>query len=311
MSLRFTIARKGLLGNSRSLLVYAGSDCRTATYRNQLFSVFLDKVSPSRVRYAVVDALGGSSGIIDANCESHQGTPAVFVFNGSLCILASGTPADGPTPGARPVLATYDPSRNAFQSETFRFGFHGTPSLVEYGSRLYLFFRAGPGQPLRWASTEDLKVWSDPQPVLRDGDDPVIPRQDPVACVYQGLIHLFHDLPDGLAQIRFDGASGWSRSRTFIARAFQTSPAVVVHDGLLTLACVRPAGRDLDTDLHLYRYDGNALGLVDVSFALQAVGPAAAGVLNGTLYIFYPAPDEESSTSSTSSASGQGDEHAR
>ena len=305
MSLRYTIARHGLLDNSYPIILGARDDCRTATYRNRLFCVFVDDTVPNRVRYASRLPIGGWSGAIDVGCESYQGTPAIFTFQDKLYILASGTSPDEGELRVAPMLATYDPSRARFDREPFRLEFHGTPSLLEYDGALYMFYRTGPGAMLMWSCTRDMHSWSTALPVYTDGVDPLVPTLDPVACVYQGLIHLFHDLPDGLAQLRFDGKSGWSRSRPFITRAFRSPPGVVVHDGLLTLACTHPDGRDLDTTLYLYRYDGNALGLVDMSIGVQAIGPAAASVMEGVLYILYRAPARPQDSG------GQGGAHAR
>lgn len=291
MSLRYTIARNGLLNNSYPTQLGARDDCRVVTYRNRLFCVFVDEVVPNRVRFASRVQLGGWSGVLDVGCESYQGTPAVFIFKDTLHILASGASAADADHSVEPVLATYDPARERFDLSPFRLDFHGTPSLVEYNDQLYIFFRAAPGEGLLWSSTLDLQSWSTPQPVMLDGVEPLVPVIDPVACVYQGLIHLFHDLPSGVAQIRFDGKTGWSRSRPFINQAFSSPPGVVVHDGLLTLVCAHPAGRHLDTTLYLYRYDGNTVGQVDLSFGVQAIGHAALSVMHGVLYIVYPAPD--------------------
>lgn len=305
MSLRYTIARHGLLNNSYPIILGARDDCRTATYRNRLFCVFVDDVVPNRARYASRVAIGGWSGAIDVGCESHQGTPAIFTFQDKLYILASGRSTEDDEQNIAPILAIYDPSRDRFDHVPFRYGFHGTPSLIEYDRSLYIFYRTAPGAMLMWSCTQDMQHWSTTQPVFSDGVDPIMPTLDPVACVYQGLIHLFHDLPDGLGHIRFDGKSGWSRSRLFIEKAFRSPPGVVVHDGLLTLACTHPGGRDLDTTLYVYRYDGNALGLADMSIGVQAIGPAAASVMEGLLFILYRAPDRPHDSS------GQGGAHAR
>lgn len=305
MSLRYTIARHGLLNNSYPIILGARDDCRTATYRNRLFCVFIDDVVPYRVRYASRLPVGGWSGAIDVGCESYQGTPAIFTFQDKLYILASGRSAEEGEQDIAPMLATYDPSRDRFDHVPFRHGFYGTPSLIEHGRSLHMFYRTGPGAMLMWSCTQDMQDWSTAQPVFSDGVDPIMPTIDPVACVYQGLIHLFHDLPEGLGRIRFDGTSGWSRSQPFIGKTFRSPPGVVVHDGLLTLACTHPGGRDLDTTLYVYRYDGNALGLVDMSIGVQAIGPAAASVMEGLLFILYRSPDRPQDSGA------QEGEHAR
>ncbi len=288
MQLHCTVARHGLLNNSLALPVRTGGDCRAAVYRNQLFCTFVDEGEPNRVCYASRLARGGWSGSIDVGCEGYQGTPAIFTFKDSLYILAGGD-FSGRELAASPKLARYDDSRQSFTVEDFGINFQGTPALVEYKQALYLFYRARRGGELRWSRSEDLKAWSASEPVLLDGVEPLLSSLDPVACVYQGLNRLFHNQPIGVAQLRFDGDRGWSRSRPLVTKRFDSPPAVVVHDGLLTLACTMPTGRNLDTDLYLYRYDGNALGLADISFNLQAAGPVTAGVLEGELYLIYRA----------------------
>ena len=124
MSLRYTIARHGLLNNSYPIILGARDDCRTATYRNRLYCVFVDDVVPNRVRYASRLPIGGWSGAIDVGCESYQGTPAIFTFQDKLYILASGRPAEEDEQDIPAMLAIQDPSRDRFDHLPVSFSFH-------------------------------------------------------------------------------------------------------------------------------------------------------------------------------------------
>lgn len=257
-------------------------DCQLQVYRDRLFCFYFH--DSTRVFFLTKTFAGHWSTAQDVGIDSWSGTPTAFMFKGQLYVLGSG---ESSGEGIQSKLATFNPSTQAFEQRDFDFFFHGTPALVEYRASLYMFYRLVEGGALFWAHTQNMREWRTDGPVYQDGVTTVTPRQDAVACVYQGLIHLLHGTGQGLSLLKYDGL-GWGRSVPFISRVYESAPGLVVHDGLLTVVGSRPADDRLDANLYLHRYDGNAQGIVEASIGLVALGSPAVAVLDGELQVIYP-----------------------
>ncbi|MCS5516486.1 hypothetical protein NWF32_20495 [Pseudomonas qingdaonensis] len=108
------------------------------------------------------------------------------------------------------------------------------------------------------------------------GDHP----DDPIAIVYQGLIHLFYKDGDGRTLlVKYDGKQAWTEPRVFIEQAYPFMPGVTVHAGLLKLAFTRSIANADGRALYQYAYDGNTLSPATVSSNLAATERVGLGVL--------------------------------
>ncbi|MBK4994149.1 hypothetical protein IAE39_002323 [Pseudomonas sp. S37] len=286
MSLHYSFIDNGLLNHSESLSSSSFGACRAVALNHNLYCTFRSETPPNKIRFTRLTPEGGWSETLSDRVDDLEGDPAIFTFKGKLYLLSSGE-EQGDEYSTAPRLVSIDLDNNVASSSNFTIDFRGTPSLVEYRGALYLFYKGRENGELRWSSTSDLVTWAASSAVYSDAVEQIIPLDNPVACVYQGLIHLIHHSESGIYLTRFDGMQGWSRSTQLVSKRFSHPPAVVVHDGLLNLFCIQPEGRPVDTAIYRYRYDGNTVGLPEVSINMQATNTPAAAVLDGRLCLVF------------------------
>ena len=307
MPLHCAVVRNGILNVSEPMPVEAEGG-RLVVFKEKLYCFYLK--SPTRVFYVAKARTGSWSPPEDVGIESRSGLPAVFVFDDKLHVYSSGVDGDAQTyPGTGARLAVFKPSNRTFDITTPDAAY-GSPSVVACNGKAYKFARFNSGGRLSVRDSNDGITWWARDWIYPRGEGSAIieSTSDPVACLYQGLIHVFHQAPDGLCLIRYDGQSGWSRSQPLIEKVYPAMPAVAVHDGMLTLAFAN-ATNALDNTLSvngipseaamgddtaegtidLYRYDGNALSKVDQSININASGAPDSVVFEGELHLVFAA----------------------
>lgn len=314
MPLHSAVLRNGLINESGILPVTVEADeCRLIVFKEKLYCFYLN--APTRVFYISRGIAGGWSQPEDVGVESITGMPALFIAQDRLHVYASGMRDEYDVEGKRTVypgegakIAVFDAEKKSFEVKDVE-AVLGSPSVVAFKDKLYRFSRFDKDSWLFTRESHDGERWWPGEWVRGLGADSAIlkPTLDPVACLYQGLIHVFHKTTEGLSLIRFDGQSRWSRSQLFLDAEYSHMPSVVVHDGMLTLAFANTKntldntisvhgtptevamGDDaVEGTLDLYRYDGNVLGKVDRSIDINANGAPNAVVFNGELHLFYP-----------------------
>ena len=304
--LHCAVVSNGLLNASEPMPVEA-EGCRLVVFREKLYCFYLK--APTRVFYVSKARTGSWSLPEDVGIESRSGLPAVFVFDDKLHVYSSGVDGDAQTyPGTGARLAVFNPSNRTFDI-TLPDAAYGSPSVVARNGKAYKFARFNSGGELSMRDSNDGKNWWARDWIYQRGEGSAIIKStsDPVACLYQGLIHVFHQAADGFYLIKYDGQSGWSRSQLFIEKVYPQMPGVVVHDGMLILAFANASGtRDTTLSVNgipsevamgddtaegtidLYRYDGNALSKVDQSINIIAGGAPDAVVFDGELHLVFP-----------------------
>ena len=308
MYLHCAVAKNGLLNASESLLLNADS-CSLVAFRDVLYCFYL--VEPTRVFYISKTVGGAWSLPEDVGIESLTGLPIPVVYNDTLYVFGSGIKQmPDRMAGTFAKVAIFDPVNRNFEVKASD-PIYGKAAIVERKGILYKIARGNGAGLLNVRSSIDGNFWYPKGGIFPNGSSgsPAISTSDPVACLYQGLIHVFFQSSNGLELIRFDG-EGWGASQLFIEKHYAHMPSVTVHDGLLTLAFadaealednsiprvsvpieqamgVRESERP-EGGIDLYRYDGLALSKVDRSVNIKAGGaPAIAGV-SGLLHVIYP-----------------------
>ncbi|WDY56197.1 hypothetical protein [Pseudomonas sp. PSKL.D1] len=255
-------------------------------------------------------ALGSWSVPVELGIQSFSGLPAVYTFKGRIYVYSSAEIGLLPTGGNRSRLLSWTPGEE-IRLDEMTLNVYGAPSVAERNGKLYLFWRNSGFGELRWATSSLGDEWHNAGYIRPQGMGQSLARSawDPVVCLYQRLLHVFYQTKQGLALIRFDGETGWSRGQLLIDKTYHYMPAVFVHDGLLTLAFANLSSpdatvsvttppdeqtmgniheSDVQGTLDLVRYDGNALGLVDRSIGVLVKGAPSAAVLAGDLYVVFP-----------------------
>ncbi|OUM22500.1 hypothetical protein B8W70_27290 [Pseudomonas sp. 1239] len=185
------------------------------------------------------------------------------------------------------TLAAYNDTLMGFEPLTLSQPMHGSPSLVEFQGQLYAFYRHGYTKQIECLNSEDLENWGN-GPVFRARGVAVTTPDDPIAIVYQGLIHLFYKDGDGRTLLlKYDGQQAWTEPRVFIEQAYPFMPGVTVHAGLLKLAFTRSIANADGRALYQYAYDGNTLSPATVTSNLTATERVGLGVLNGELFALF------------------------
>ncbi len=284
MPLHFSTQVSGLFSKVEQARFSPSAGCHAVGHNHKFYCVFRQEAAATTAVYAQMSLPGTWSVARSLYLESPYADPTLFTFKGELYALVAGNTEQAQSVPAR--LTNINVNTLVTTSEVFTIQFQGTPALVEHRQKLYLFYRQPGTGELRWSWTSDLDTWAASEAVM-SGGEVLTPVGDPACCVYQGVIHLFHGTTSDVSHMRFDGDSGWSRSQTFIERKFEHPPVVVVHDGLLNLFCVKPDGRPVDTAIYRYRYDGNAVGLVDLCENMLATDLPGAAVVDGHLILAY------------------------
>ncbi|QVM89501.1 hypothetical protein JYG34_15860 [Pseudomonas entomophila] len=303
MHLHSAVARQGLLNASQTMTIETQKSCRVTVLKDKLYCVYV--VDEDQLFITSRTRAGAWSESEDLGTRSLSGLPAVFTHDDKVYVHASGDYSD-PTLGmsSGTTLCIYNPVNGALDRK-IAYGTYGTPSVVEHRGRFHMFWRQNPAGQVLCANSTNGSYWYPGPGLYPDGaGQPTLKSsRDVVACVYQGLIHVFYMTEAGLCLIRFDGESGWSRGQLFIDKFYTEMPSVVVHDGMLIVAfadtsqdgigntiSVLPGAQSLGNEggIDLYRYDGHVVSSVDRSIGIVAEGAPACGVLDGELNLIFP-----------------------
>lgn len=282
MKLWYSASEHAILDHSYVTPAQASTSCKLATYADTLFCVFLEQ-DTHRVQYlskTADTAWTAPADVVDR--LPARGTPSVFVFNERLHVVFNAVQG-----ASVAIRATYDDTRHDFPTQRLGVSFRSTPAFVQFKAKLHMFYLLEDSDSIGYRSSPDAVQWSRPALVKHVNGIGAVSHVNPVAVVYQGLIHVVYKTLDGKFYLtRFDGDRAWTRSRVFIPVDYGHSPGVVVHNGLLHLLFADNAGAATH-DLYHYCYDGNALSPVTLSSNLAATQSIGVGVLAGKLHAVY------------------------
>lgn len=282
MNLYYTQTTSCFLDNALKTPAESEEGCRVTEFEGWLYCVYIDGSSlPGRPKYMRWTPAAGWSEpqSVFEELRTHH-VPHLFTFNGALHVLAISEL--GST-----VLATYDTVLRQFVIQDAP-GLPSrvvmTPGTVVYSGRLYLFYRWESGNVF-YVTTPDLKRWTRSTTVM-DDMVPIRASVSPVVVEYQGLIHLVYKASDGYYLIKISGEHS-TRPQLLVAQDDGPSAGAVVHNGLLKVLVV--CKNNGIGELHLFGYDGNAIGLPVRSSTVDADASPGVAVLNDTLVVVYRA----------------------
>lgn len=282
MKLWYSASEHGILDHSLVTTAQSSTTCRVATYGNRLFCVYLAPDTHVVTFIGKTADTGWSAPVDVVDRLPARGTPTAFVFNDRLQVVFNAAQGESVS-----IRATYDNERNDFPTQRLGVPFKGTPSFVQLDATLHMFYVLEDSDNIVHRYSTDAVQWSRPALLKHANGSGVLSNLNPVAVVYQGLIHVFYKALDGNFYLtKFDGNTAWTRPRVFINDSYGHSPGAVVHNGMLNLVFSERADAAA-YDLYHYRYDGNCLSPVTLSSNLAARESIGLGVLSGKLHAVY------------------------
>lgn len=281
MHIYYTASVNGILNHSYSTPAETEGSCRVASHQDELFCLFIASGAHDAIPCFIKKS---ASGTWTQPQPIHEGAavssvPGVVCFNGGLYAVMARDSQSA-------LVAKYNPVSDGFEVRALPISIVQTPALSVLNDRLFLFYKVAQDNTVRVRSTTNLIDWTPEKTVLRDASQQLVSDLSPVACTYQGLVHLLCRDVQGFHLCKCDAEENWTRAQLIVPYSHSNSPAMVVHNGLLNIIFSRRSN-DTGNDLYRYCYDGNSLSLPVCSTHLSASRSVGAGVLGDALYVMY------------------------
>ncbi|RAU44657.1 MULTISPECIES: hypothetical protein [unclassified Pseudomonas] len=276
MHLYYTHNLNGILSDEIELYSASDRGCRTAVHHGLMYCTYLDeelgnvKVISKRgaLGWDFVDGVDAVSSIVPALVSHNDGLYLIYANNKQHM-----------------KVCRYNEVSKRFVAVPRLFGdLSETPTFAALNGVMHMFCTVPDSENIFRKSSSDMMEWTRSSIVPTGSDGPAMTHLSPVAITYQNMIHLFYrDRRDRrFWMMKYDGFK-WSRRVLLIDQAYEHSPGITIHNGLLKLIFAGNTGA-----LELYGYDGNAISPPALSHSLtcSTASPSAASH-NGELNVVF------------------------
>ena len=277
MDLLVTTNRHGILSGSTSIAPNTLGGCRAALHKGKLFCVYR---ADTFGRVQIIKQPTGEAWH-SPEPQSRMNAielPGLVSFNDTLYLFYKDA-------NEITYVCAYDEPQGRFKHlNQLDVVVSETPSFAVLNGVLHMFYKRPSGKNIYHRRTADLQEWAEQPIIKRDGINTAVTELSPVAITYQNLVHLiYQDDVSGESLLQKTDGGAWSGPVRLVARQYEHSPGIAVHNGLLKLIYT-----DTSQAIHQYCYDGNSISpmVASTSLKCRTASPALA-VQDGFLTALY------------------------